>query len=98
MLNPGPSARCVWGLGGGLPAAGHNLVSFGGVGDGDSGGGGAVPEDFLVTFAFLDGMAGWFDTDAGQLVAVYGVKLPVDEVKNGVTKTGADEVLQVLAP
>lgn len=61
------------------PAGGGDLVSGLGVGDGDCGGGGAVPEDLLVAFAFLDGVVGRFDADAGQVVAFDGVKLPGDE-------------------
>ena len=81
-----------------MPAVGDDLVSFGGIGDGDCGGGGAVPEDLLVAFAFTDGMAGRFDADAGELLSAHGVELPVDERQGGIAETGADEVLQVLAP
>ena len=60
--------------------------------------GGAEPEGLLAALAILDGVVGWGDADARQLVAVDGVELPGDERHRGVTEAGADEVLQVLAP
>ena len=52
----------------------------------------------MAVFVVLDGVTGGGDADARQVVAVDGVELPGDERHGGVAESGADEILQVLAP
>ena len=52
----------------------------------------------MAVLAVLDGVTGGGDADAGKVVSVDGVELPGDEGHGGVAESGADEILQVLAP
>ena len=79
------------------PASGDDAVSFGFVVDGVGADRGAPPEDLLVALGVVDGVVGGVDGDAGDVVAVDGVELPVDEGGGGLAEA-VEQVLEVLAP
>ena len=72
-------------------------MSFGFVVDGIGAHGRTPPEDLLVSLGVVHGVVGRVDGDAGDVAAVDGMELPVDEGRGRLAEA-VEQVLEVLAP